>query len=705
MGIYTNAQKLINETVKNLDEYRTLIGKTTGKAGENEPGLNMMSEANTLKDYEESLAKGIFQVMFTGGFSAGKSVLINALMFKHLLRSSANAETAVLTKIIFNASEKVIVYKKTINQSTGAAITEEYTDTDKFFEKYRVDQDRPDLFDDVDHVVIQQSQDGIGGSLVQLIDSPGVGNSKQDDEVARSFAKKANAIVYVVSAAKPWEYDDKEYINSHYDNKEMKNVFFVVNKIDLLNTTDDFEKLKKNTRTVLRNVFTRNDGTFDEELFNERVFYMCAQNALLLRAGIPSNYINTPPLPQSDEETGVPRFEKALGRFLMDENRDKQAIAAYIPNLAAIYVSAQNRVEKNLEQLNGNIDDLLAEQKQNEKSIERTMLIIQNIEESGKTTARKIVEDINRAYDDFIKDVDVNWDEYFEKSNVNFSTIDLIKTATTRDEEKKKERIKPITDAVTLYLKSKEDDLKIGINDAVKTGLQEWRMQIQQYKQQLEDINSPISLDHIFGRIINSEPVNTGDADISVNMFQLILGIIAGDLDVIVRSADGTTSNTDALIKAVMNTVFEFIAIYVIAWPIGLAMLAKRGWDIIKSVRNGGNTSAVNMIKKMRESTIKGMKESKSTAMMDVEKNIGGSIISACHSIANTYEAECESYRKNLEDTIKKLEDSSFDRETEAKRTSNILSKMAQIISNISIMTTGKAVKPEEIETLTGRNA
>ena len=705
MGIYTNAQKLINETVKNLDEYRTLIGKTTGKAGENETGLNMMSEANTLKDYEESLAKGIFQVMFTGGFGAGKSALINALMFKHLLRSSANAETAVLTKIIFNASEKVIVYKKTINQSTGAAITEEYTDTDKFFEKYRVDQDRPDLFDDVDHVVIQQSQDGIGGSLVQLIDSPGVGNSKQDDEVARSFAKKANAIVYVVSAAKPWEYDDKEYINSHYDNKEMKNVFFVVNKIDLLNTTDDFEKLKKNTRTVLRNVFTRNDGTFDEELFNERVFYMCAQNALLLRAGIPSNYINTPPLPQSDEETGVPRFEKALGRFLMDENRDKQAIAAYIPNLAAIYVSAQNRVEKNLEQLNGNIDDLLAEQKQNEKSIERTMLIIQNIEESGKTTARKIVEDINRAYDDFIKDVDVNWDEYFEKSNVNFSTIDLIKTATTRDEEKKKERIKPITDAVTLYLKSKEDDLKIGINDAVKTGLQEWRMQIQQYKQQLEDINSPISLDHIFGRIINSEPVNTGDADISVNMFQLILGIIAGDLDVIVRSADGTTSNTDALIKAVMNTVFEFIAIYVIAWPIGLAMLAKRGWDIIKSVRNGGNTSAVNMIKKMRESTIKGMKESKSTAMMDVEKNIGGSIISACHSIANTYEAECESYRKNLEDTIKKLEDSSFDRETEAKRTSNILSKMAQIISNISIMTTGKAVKPEEIETLTGRNA
>ena len=42
MGIYTNAQKLINETVKNLDEYRTLIGKTTGKAGENEPGLKMM---------------------------------------------------------------------------------------------------------------------------------------------------------------------------------------------------------------------------------------------------------------------------------------------------------------------------------------------------------------------------------------------------------------------------------------------------------------------------------------------------------------------------------------------------------------------------------------------------------------------------------------------------------------------------------------
>jgi len=52
------------------------------------------------------------QVLFKGGLCSGKSTLLNALMRKNILRTGITPKTAVITKIIFNKDEKVIVYKK-----------------------------------------------------------------------------------------------------------------------------------------------------------------------------------------------------------------------------------------------------------------------------------------------------------------------------------------------------------------------------------------------------------------------------------------------------------------------------------------------------------------------------------------------------------------------------------------------------------------
>ena len=121
MGIYEKQQQLMDNVCEDITSFRTLIAaKDESKKAEYGfiPGMNNMhNEVKALDDYLYTLREGIFQVLFTGGFNAGKSTLLNALMRKELLKTSINAETAVITKIVFNAEEKVTVYKKQVDKN------------------------------------------------------------------------------------------------------------------------------------------------------------------------------------------------------------------------------------------------------------------------------------------------------------------------------------------------------------------------------------------------------------------------------------------------------------------------------------------------------------------------------------------------------------------------------------------------------------
>ena len=87
------------------------------------PGLGENELAKTLLARIESIRNGIFQVMFTGCFNSGKSTLINALIRRDALKTGASPETAVITKIFFNAAEeKVVIYKRKPRSDYGRKI-------------------------------------------------------------------------------------------------------------------------------------------------------------------------------------------------------------------------------------------------------------------------------------------------------------------------------------------------------------------------------------------------------------------------------------------------------------------------------------------------------------------------------------------------------------------------------------------------------
>ncbi len=705
MGIYEKQQQLMDNVCEDITSFRTLIApKDESKKDEYGfiPGMyNMQNEVKALDDHLHTLREGIFQVLFTGGFNAGKSTLLNALMRKELLKTSINAETAVITKIVFNADEKVTVYKKAVDEK-GQPVEMDYT-VAAFFEEYRVDQENATKFEDVEYVQIQQKQGGIGGSLVQLVDSPGTSNSDTDTEMARKFADKASAIVYLINATMPFADEDKKYIKGHYAGRGYKNLFFVINRIDCVadNALDDLED---NVRKQLKDVFTYN-GVFDEEMFNSRVFYTNAYGSVnaRLEKEIEKKIGGTKKFTKEmDKETGVPEFENALGTFLTDDNRDKAALAAYVPKLATVYTVAKAKTAEELEQYAAGKAELERQRDDLNASIDKVDRILSGIQASCKNIAADIVRDIKRDYEVYVDAIARDWDAHFSNKDVlkgiKFSTFDFIKIAATKDQTKKEELTKPIQKAVKSYVESKQDVLTGNIEQSVNANIVKLENSLSNYQQQLEALNCPININEILGNMsVLFGNGNVGAADININGFQVILGIMGGDLDIAMGGISGNSSNTQAIIKSIVTNVIEYIAIYVVAWPIGIAMLLGRLIQMIKGVRDGGSEGLKKILCGMKDGVISDLYNAKAKVAVDAEQKAGGAIIRAGETFSATFKTELAGYQKSFADMIANLDSKNFNLSTEKERTKNLLEKMVEIISNISLLTTGNILSESEV--------
>lgn len=127
---------------------------------------------------------------------------------------------------------------------------------------------------------------------------------------------EADAVIVCISALEPLDKNDKEYIAKHFAGKQKKNMFFVVNKINLLNSDAELEQLKDYIQSELKSVFTDKKGVFNKKLFDERVFYVDAYGAMNTRLGRTTYITRNFKVMVPEEETGILAFEKALYGFI-----------------------------------------------------------------------------------------------------------------------------------------------------------------------------------------------------------------------------------------------------------------------------------------------------------------------------------------------------------------------------------------------------
>lgn len=711
MDNYVGTKELAAQMEKGLQTFMDMMGPVSAdRKGTYQfvPGLGLTQHSRMLQSYSDKLREGVFQLMFTGCFSCGKSTIINALMRRPILRMAINPETAVITKIVFGDKEKAVLTMREVDHSSGEAIQKEMT-LDEFFELARVSQEDPDKFKNVSHAVIYLDQEGIGGRMVQFVDSPGTQNSQADSEVARAFIKQANAIVYMINATTPFVQEDKEYIATHFAGRQMQNLFFVINRIDGVND-EELEGLKRNVRKQLTGVFARADGSFDEQLFQKRVFYTNAYGALQTRQGLPAARFMGQAIYVKDEDTGVPQFEAALAEFLTSDGRDKAAFQAYMPRLAGMYAAAEDEIEKILARYREDVGKLESDQKKIKANEEKYRRVLQAIVDSCKNTVRGILEDARREYQSTVNRINAGWNKHFKDADVKFGFGQMAsmignKVQSLFNEEKAKANfeklMKPFSDAVKAYVDQEMGKMEGAIERSLNLRMAELEQAIKQQTALLDALDLPISTEDIVASLAHAFHIDVdtqGGMKNNTKLFQVFAGIVAMDPAMIGKGTTG--GNTARMLgELLLKEAVEFVAWFVVAWPLGIAMLVARLIQIIREGNASRSDSAMKMLDGMRETVVSNLMRNEDQYVTGLEGKLAV-ILRAGTTMTQGIQSVIQDYEKQIAGAIQALKANKDAADGEEKRTAAVRKTLLDTFNSLSQALYGKKMTAEEIRKL-----
>lgn len=325
-------------------------------------GLDMPAEAKIFYSLCDDIEDGVFKTLVMGKFKNGKSTFINALVGKVMMAARATACTAVIATVEYGQrTEEVDIYYADQEKPRTVSLeqfTREFalTDADQELIENGGNFDR---FADVSHVEIQ-SNDSIFADGLRLIDSPGLEEANARTRTTTEFVPKANAIIFTMSAPSLFSAKEKEYIAENFAGKGLRNVFFVVNRIDNVIPGQLEASVIPGVRAGLEEVFTDGSGFFDEELYNRRVFFTNAYGALCLRTGEEYKVMagrKEIPVPLGMEDTGMLEFESALREFLNSKERIHATFSSTLTNMANTYQAAAKKVETDIAARSGDAQE------------------------------------------------------------------------------------------------------------------------------------------------------------------------------------------------------------------------------------------------------------------------------------------------------------------------------------------------------------
>ncbi len=172
-----------------------------------------------LQDIIEQYTAPLYKILFVGHYSVGKSSIINALLGKDLLPTDTAPTTKVLTWLMYGKEDMISFEAE--DGTTQISTVEKLKD---------MSTDNP--LNSARNIFITADNDFLE-SGVAIIDSPGLQDNNQEiSNLTIEAFEGADLIVYVVD-----EYlanSDRQWLSYLAKHGKVKNLFVVINKIDLI---------------------------------------------------------------------------------------------------------------------------------------------------------------------------------------------------------------------------------------------------------------------------------------------------------------------------------------------------------------------------------------------------------------------------------------------------------------------------------------
>ena len=269
---------------KNKDKLVKIYGELIENKAIN---LNNVNEA-TLKEKSLNLQKEEFILAVAGQIKAGKSTLLNALIFgSDILPSDDTPYTAKITEIRYGSDKKLkaIFYTKDEWQELKNEITEIDDKKVNYFKNFIEPDIKNSSYikflnqtkeDDISNLKEYVAKGGVYTPFVKsveiyypaeilkslvVVDTPGT----NDPNIFRSkitldWIKRCDAAIYATYAGRAFDESDIKFINEYLLSLENSKRIVAINKIDVLRNFDEAKELLENNKK---------NETYQKTIFNE----------------------------------------------------------------------------------------------------------------------------------------------------------------------------------------------------------------------------------------------------------------------------------------------------------------------------------------------------------------------------------------------------------------------------------------------------
>ena len=270
-----------------------------------------------------------------------------------------------------------------------------------------------------------------------LIDSPGLEEDVSRTTTTQKFVPQADAIIFMLNAISLFSEKERAYIAENFEGKCRRNLFFVVNRINQVSDPSLVESdVKPNVRKNLYEVFLDENGNFDEELYNKRVFFVDAYCGYCARTGKPTTVMvgKKEITVESDiNDSGIPEFEDALREFLNSDDRICASFESIMTVMADSYHKARKQVELDKVTRSQSKAQREANAKAAEADLKKAEANLESIQKTTRWTGEQVADKVYVDLLQFVQsDIPNNFAAYVEANDglkSSFGAFDAVKLA------------------------------------------------------------------------------------------------------------------------------------------------------------------------------------------------------------------------------------------------------------------------------------
>jgi GTPase SAR1 family protein len=643
--------------------------------GESTSGkLSLDQEIEDLNLASKNLDHGVFRLLVLGDMKRGKSTLLNALLGEPLLPSAVNPCTAVLTILRFGQQQQVTIHfndGKQPEQLSFDDFKRRYTIDPK--EAKQLEAEKVQAFPDVDYAVVECSLPLLENG-VEIVDSPGLNDTEERNELTLGYINNCHAILFVLSATQQCTKEERRYLENYIKGRSLP-VFFLINRWDELRgqVVDEFDppevqaaNLRQAERDV-RDVFRANlyehcqiDGS---DLYGERVFEISAKQAL-------SRRINK----QSLSGTGFPEFMGSLNSFLTQE----RAVSEFRQAKTLIrqtYGRVHEAVDRRIPLLSENVDELKRKIRVVQPEFDKLVGIRDRFKDEIRVVRDRKTDEIADFFRSYISNLSETFEVDFSRYQPELKFIDFLRAG------KRKEFEASLRQAFGKYLNDKIADWNRTVDQDMSAAFSQLAVSAAQYGQTYSKIT-----DKITASLTGYQDAYDAEAtaeDKSPGWTKWAMGLYAlttGDIAAVAMAGTGAFNWKQILLNLFGAALFtavvsSFTGIFL--GPIGMAL---------GGLGLGGISAEMG-----RKKVLATMKEELRKQLPQVAREQSDSIRKAIKECFDEYSQEVEkrmnddirSRKAELDELVKHKEKGEVDQEAEARRlnrlNNDVFSKWQQI--------------------------